>query len=397
MSNLFEFDNFLSGKFARTLSVLTILALLSVITMGIMFLTKTNVAAGQEVQSGQYTTLIAVTAIILTLVAVFYSIIGVNNFTEKVKDKIHWHENILDAMPFPLSITDMDMKWTFINAPVEGLLKVKRKDIVGKHCSNWGAGICKTPNCGIECLRKGQNTTYFHQWEKDFRVDIHYLKDRNNKRSGHIEIVQDITDLKRMQQEVHLMNSIKEFNEFFEKSSIDILNEANESVRDAEKAVGLVAAIKQSAETGTESMEKMKQAIVDIKDASYAIVEVTKTINEIAQHTNILAINAFIEAAQAGEAGKGFAVVAKEVKSLANKSSGSVTNANNLITNSILKVEHGTKIVDETIESFSQILTNIDASNNLIHEIHKYSELQKNQIAELHKKVEKMSSVLDSI
>ncbi len=55
-----------------------------------------------------------------------------------IREKIYWFEQILDHMPSPISVTDLNMKWTFINKPVEDFLKLKRKKVLGKHCSNWG-------------------------------------------------------------------------------------------------------------------------------------------------------------------------------------------------------------------------------------------------------------------
>jgi len=67
---------------------------------------------------------------------------------EKLKDKhkkeVYWLTSILDALPMPISITDKDMNWTFINKVVEDMLGLKREDVLGKHCSRWGANICNT-------------------------------------------------------------------------------------------------------------------------------------------------------------------------------------------------------------------------------------------------------------
>ncbi|MDW5562186.1 MAG: hypothetical protein SA339_03090, partial [Methanomassiliicoccus sp.] len=85
------------------------------------------------------------------------------------------------------------MNWTFINKPVEEMLKVKRSQVMGQPCSNWGAGICKTKNCGVECLRADKKITFFEQANMNFQVDVTYIKDREGKNIGHIEIVQDVT------------------------------------------------------------------------------------------------------------------------------------------------------------------------------------------------------------
>ncbi len=120
---------------------------------------------------------------------------GVNRTLDTVVDKIFWYETLLDAVPFPLSVTDMDMNWTFINKPVENMLNIKRKDIMGKPCSNWNAKICKTENCGVECLRRGKEITYFDQNNMNFQVNTTYIHNSHGEKIGHIEIVQDITTM----------------------------------------------------------------------------------------------------------------------------------------------------------------------------------------------------------
>jgi len=118
---------------------------------------------------------------------------GVNETLDIVVDKVFWYEQLLDAIPFPMSVTDMDMKWTFVNKPVEDMLKIHRADIIGQDCCNWGAGICKTDNCGITSLRRGDPQTLFEQFGMNFQVDTSYIRNRNGENVGHVEVVQDIT------------------------------------------------------------------------------------------------------------------------------------------------------------------------------------------------------------
>ena len=118
---------------------------------------------------------------------------GVNETLDVVVEKIFWYEQLLDCVPWPLSVTDKDMNWTFINKPVEQMLGVKRKDIVGKQCSNWNAAICKTKNCGIARLKEGIAETKFDQAGGHFKVDSAYIKNAKGETIGHIEVVQDVT------------------------------------------------------------------------------------------------------------------------------------------------------------------------------------------------------------
>ncbi|MGV8121200.1 MAG: methyl-accepting chemotaxis protein [Candidatus Xenobiia bacterium LiM19] len=118
---------------------------------------------------------------------------GVNKTLDVVVEKVVWFEALLDSVPMPVSVTDMNMNWTFINRAVEQFLGVSRKDVMGKQCSNWKAAICNTENCGIACLRKGKSFTDFNQVGRDFHVDTSYIANAKGERIGHVEVIQEMT------------------------------------------------------------------------------------------------------------------------------------------------------------------------------------------------------------
>jgi PAS domain S-box-containing protein len=117
---------------------------------------------------------------------------------EEVETSAHWYKSILDAVPLPITVTDANTNWTFVNTQVENFLGVKFGDIMGKPCSNWGAHICNTPNCGIECAKRGLKHTYFSHNGSSYKVDVEILKDISGETAGYIEVVQDITQLEEM-------------------------------------------------------------------------------------------------------------------------------------------------------------------------------------------------------
>ncbi|HET6410849.1 MAG TPA: methyl-accepting chemotaxis protein [Anaeromyxobacter sp.] len=126
------------------------------------------------------------------------AVTGVQKALQRLKERAHWYQEILDALPFHLSVTDREMRWTYVNAPVERFLGVKRREVLGKPCENWNADNCRTENCGIARLRKGLSTTTFRQEGRHFRVDAALLKDPKGETVGHLEVVQDVTPLARL-------------------------------------------------------------------------------------------------------------------------------------------------------------------------------------------------------
>ncbi len=170
-----------------------ILAIIACAIAIVGFLSLTSV---KEIISEGMTNSISISQIVLIVLAAI-SLVGAISFglvvTKKIKDKYHWYESVLDSIPFPISVTDIDMNWTFINKPVEDMLGIKRIEVLGKQCENWNAKICKTANCGIARLRSGELQTQFEQLGMDFQVDTAYIKDRKGRNVGHIEVVQDIS------------------------------------------------------------------------------------------------------------------------------------------------------------------------------------------------------------
>jgi len=121
-----------------------------------------------------------------------------NKEHENSQKMAHWYNSILNAIPLPITVTDENKNWTFINTAVERFLGITLEEAIGKPCSNWRSSICNTQDCGIECIKRGITQTYFSKGDSSYQVDMTILKDLNNKATGYIEIVQDITNLQIM-------------------------------------------------------------------------------------------------------------------------------------------------------------------------------------------------------
>ena len=92
-----------------------------------------------------------------------------------------------------ISVTDNNMKWTFINQATTNAIGVKREDVLGQPCSNWNAAICNTQDCGVRCLNRGEGITAFEQGGMNFQVNTAYLTNTKGEKIGHIEVVQDMS------------------------------------------------------------------------------------------------------------------------------------------------------------------------------------------------------------
>ena len=154
------------------------------------------------------------------------------------------------------------------------------------------------------------------------------------------------------------------------------------------------------AETGeqiiqsNQSMQELLHAMGEIAVSSQNIRRITSTLEDISFQTNILALNASVEAARAGSAGSGFAVVASEVRHLASQSSDAAKTTAALIETALNSVENGSKIARKTE---TDLLTAVEGTKNvveMIDQISQASEKQTDSILQVTQELEEISSVV---
>jgi methyl-accepting chemotaxis protein len=137
----------------------------------------------------------------------------------------------------------------------------------------------------------------------------------------------------------------------------------------AQKASQLAHHVVDTAKEGEDLSDQAQGAMGEISDSSNKIADIVNLVDEIAFQTNILAINAAIEAAKAGEQGKGFAVVAIEVRDLAQRSAEAAKDIKDLIMSSISKVETGVQLVTSNGDKLKDITTGVRKVADLMGEI----------------------------
>ncbi len=172
------------------------------------------------------------------------------------------------------------------------------------------------------------------------------------------------------------------------------IEEITSKIRDNTKNIAKMSNYSNNVTTSVRSGENLANqttlAMEDINIQVNSINEAISIIDQIAFQTNILSLNAAVEAATAGEAGLGFAVVAQEVRNLASRSAEAAREIKNIVGNATSKANHGKEIAREMIDGYKELNENIIQTINLIADIEVSSKEQLSGIEQINDAVNKL-------
>ncbi len=145
-----------------------------------------------------------------------------------------------------------------------------------------------------------------------------------------------------------------------------------------------------SIEKGQKLANDTVESMDSINEQTQAIADAITVIDQIAFQTNILSLNAAVEAATAGEAGRGFAVVAAEVRNLASRSAEAAKEIKSLVENATNKTNNGKQIADDMIQGYIKLKESIDKTTRVIEDISLSSSEQRTSIEQINDVVNKL-------
>ncbi|MDT8447309.1 MAG: methyl-accepting chemotaxis protein [bacterium] len=148
-----------------------------------------------------------------------------------------------------------------------------------------------------------------------------------------------------------------------EQASQSALAQAEQLMQRVRDTQGLMNQAKRHAEEGSEIMGRTGASVQSIAQGMEQVTQFIARIKQISNQTNLLSLNAAIEAAKAGEQGKGFGVVADSVKSLANQSAQVTEQIEAVIERNQREVEQGVAIINEQTETFRRIVEQVIAAS----------------------------------
>lgn len=184
-----------------------------------------------------------------------------------------------------------------------------------------------------------------------------------------------------------------------EELTATIESVTNISEESANNAVTAATSAKAGAEDAAKSREEIKElvaAMERITETSQEIENIIAAIEDIASQTNLLSLNASIEAARAGEAGRGFAVVADQIGKLAADSAQSAVTTRELISKSLVEVEAGNKIVENTMEAIDAVLENMESFAGMASGAAEASKVQADMLKQVEAGIEQITTVVQS-
>ncbi|WP_323593539.1 methyl-accepting chemotaxis protein [Aliarcobacter butzleri] len=173
----------------------------------------------------------------------------------------------------------------------------------------------------------------------------------------------------------------------------EITSITRNNTQNATKMATLGQVVKKSVQTGEELASKTASSMDEINEKVKAINSAITVIDQIAFQTNILSLNAAVEAATAGEAGKGFAVVAQEVRNLANRSAEAAREIKNLVEEATLKANDGKLISSDMIDGYKELNKNISETINIIEDVSGASKEQMLGIEQINQTVNMLDRV----
>ncbi len=374
---------------------------------------------------------------------------------EKLKETLQFSQNVLSSMPIPVAVFGSNNKLKYANREMMGLLEITKKmeDCIGETSGTfmYRQENFNTATCKAIASKQTGRLTLEYETHKGNHINVatiaQPLIDAHGDVTDVISIWQDITETVRQNKIIadshqNMQNIAVELEqvatiassaseqlsaqiELSENGAQDqadrvattatALEEMNATVLEIARNAGTTsdsaASVRSEASAGSESMQECVKAMHEVKEESLklqtemgvlsehaqAINEIMNVISDIADQTNLLALNAAIEAARAGEAGRGFAVVADEVRNLAEKTMTSTTDVGNAISAIQKSTADNTRLVVDAVEKIERVTEMVSGAGEALLGIVQLADTTADQVRAIATASEEQSATSEEI
>ena len=374
---------------------------------------------------------------------------------EKLKETLQFSQNVLSSMPIPIAVFGSNNKLKYANREMMGLLEITKKmeECIGETSGTfmYRQENFNTATCKAIASKQTGRLTLEYETHKGNHINVatiaQPLIDAHGDVTDVISVWQDITETVRQNKVIadshqNMQNIAVELEqvatiassaseqlsaqiELSENGAQDqadrvattatALEEMNATVLEIARNAGTTSDsasnVRSEASAGSESMQECVKAMHEVKEESLklqtemgvlsehaqAINEIMNVISDIADQTNLLALNAAIEAARAGEAGRGFAVVADEVRNLAEKTMTSTTDVGNAISAIQKSTADNTRLVVDAVEKIERVTEMVSGAGEALLGIVQLADTTADQVRAIATASEEQSATSEEI
>ncbi len=320
----------------------------------------------------------------------------VNENIDKIQDNIKQENSFIDDTTHIVE----DIKRGYINKRIttqtsnESLNNLK--NAINEMLDNFEKSVGNDINKIVEALDKFTHNDYTKEIDNatgQIEVMVNKLKNSitellvQNKQNG--EVLKESSEI-LLDNMGTLTSSSNEAAASLEETAAaleEITSNITNNTENVIKMANYSNEVTKSAQNGEGLAKETTVAMDNINEQVTLINEAITVIDQIAFQTNILSLNAAVEAATAGEAGKGFAVVAQEVRNLASRSAEAAKEIKDLVETATQKANTGKEIADKMIEGYTQLNSNIENSLELINGVESASKEQLRGIEQINNAV----------
>ncbi|TVM19755.1 chemotaxis protein [Oceanidesulfovibrio indonesiensis] len=353
-----------------------------------------------------------------------------NRLMGKIEDilcNVEGYQNLVNAVPDPIFAVDDDYNFLVANTATEKFLGCTIEELKQYKCRDkFRTQVCNTDKCPIAMAKKINGAYQAEIINIGSDENPHFiqpvgdiLKDCYDKKIGYVEVARDVSALvEKDRQTQEAMRRIEQVNEEITLATTEIaaaadqmaerfksitagaedqstragetataMEEMNATVlevaKSASEAADQAGRARERAEAGADVVNQAVVSIGEVRNQALALKEsmsalgsqvegigrVMAVINDIADQTNLLALNAAIEAARAGEAGRGFAVVADEVRKLAEKTMSATSEVGTAIRDIQEGARRNMQVVDVAANAVEQSADLANESGNSLNQI----------------------------